>query len=117
MDISGLVNELSALLSEEKQLRAQMAKLRTRRQTVEQGIKAFLAETDDPGLKYRDLVLTVQDKEVRIYKNKTTKIDDAKNVLKRHGVPNADSIVGSVIAAMRGDTRTEQKLVVKKNKT
>lgn len=111
-----MVNELTTLLAEEKQIRASLGRLRTRKQALEQSIKKYLSETEDPGIKFKDMTISVHDKEIRLYKNKTSKIDDAKNALKSHGVSNADSVLASVIEAMRGDTRTEQKLLVKKTK-
>ena len=116
MDISGLVSELSELIAEEKRVRAHVKGLRQRRATIEAQIAAFFDETEDPGIKYRGLCVTVEDKTVRLYKKKTEKIDGARNVLKEYGVKNTDQVLGDVIDAMRGQTTTEARVVVKKAK-
>lgn len=116
MDINGLVAELTSLINEEKQMRMHVRKLKDRREQVEDGIMKFLAETEDPGIKHKNITLTVEEKERRKYRNKTDKIDSAKNVLKKHGVSNSDKVIQDVIEAMRGEPRLETKLCLKKTK-
>ena len=111
-----MVSELSVLLSEERQLRRQLAQLRTRRTFIESQISKILRDSNDPGVKYHGLQIALEDKEVRHRKKKTEQIDGAKNVLKTNGVTNADRVLESVINALRGDKTVEQKLTVKKIK-
>ena len=116
MDISGLVSELSEIITEEKRIRGHMRELRSRREKIEGHVAKFFEETEDPGIKYRGLTITVEDKIVRLHKKKTEKIDGALNVLKEYGVKNADQVLGNVIEAMRGHASTETKVIVKKAK-
>lgn len=116
MDIVSMVSELTLIMAEEKQVRAQAARLRTRRTALEAQIAKILRDSDDPGVKYHGLQIALEDKEVRHRKKKTEKIDGAKNVLKTNGVTNADRVLESVINALRGDKTVEQKLTVKKIK-
>lgn len=116
MDISGLVSELSEIMNEEKRMRLHLKEVKRRRAVIEEQIAKFFNETQDPGIKYRNMTITLEDKEIRLHKKKTEKLDGARNVLKGYGVKNTDQVLCDVIEAMRGQAIVEPKVVVKKVK-
>lgn len=116
MDINSLIYELNIISTEEKQLRLHFKKLRDRKKTIESQLITTLEKSEEKGIKYNNILIILDDKETTIYKKKTEKIQEAKNILKKNGVNNADNILFDVLKAMKGDTKIQTKLVIKKNK-
>ena len=116
MDVNSLLYELTVINNEEKQLRTQIKKLRDRKKNIESELIKILNNSEDKGFKYNNLIVVLDNKETYIYKKKSEKIQEAKNILKRHGVTNSENILIDVLKAMKGDTKIQSKLVVKKNK-
>lgn len=113
MDIIGLVHELSVLINEEKVARSHINKLRKRKADLETSIIKFLNDTNDPGIKCDNLLIELDEKERRMYKKKSEKLLNVKEVLRNYGVSNTDTAVNEVIKAMKGDTKVETKLSIK----
>lgn len=116
MDIVGTVSELTAIMTEEKNTRARLKTLRERRTVLENDVCRFLDETRDAGIKYRDLELVLEEKQVRTRRKAREKEDGVLSVLQKAGLPDAVSVLAQVLEATRGEKHTEPKLAVRKAK-
>ena len=116
MDIAGIVSELTAIMAEEKNTRNRMRTLRDRRLFLENSVCKFLEETEDVGIKYKDVELVLEDKQVRTRRKAREKEDCVLAVLQRAGISNPSAVLPQVIEATRGEKHTEPKLAVRKSK-
>jgi hypothetical protein len=117
MDIAGTVSELTAIITEEKNMRTRMRTLRERRLFLENNVCKFLEETDDSGIKYKDIELVIEDKLVRTRLKAREKEDFVLAVLQKAGVANPVAVLPQVIEATKGEARTKTKLAVRKSKS
>jgi hypothetical protein len=115
-EIVGAVKELETIDDEIKRLKKRMAVLRKRHRELTKHVSGFLDEKKQPGLKYRGVAVTVQEKGRREYKKKADKYSDGIAVLKSYGINHADDALEELLEAMKGAPRIEKTLKLRSYK-
>ncbi len=115
-EIVGAVKELENIEEEIKRLRKRIAVLRKRQKELTTHVSGFLEEKQQPGLKYRGVAVTVQEKGKREYKKKADKYSDGVAVLKSYGIRDSEEALDELLEAMKGAPRTEKTLKLRSYK-
>ena len=102
MSIQSDVKELQDLDSELKRLGKQMKILRDRKNVIENKIKIYLDEKDQPGVKYQDLAIIMDNKKGRIRINEKEKKERVLEILNSNGVENSEEMLNELIETMKG---------------
>ena len=112
-NIQGLVTELKQLNVEIKRLSKKTSELRKQSKAVESQIVEYLKHKEQPGLKYNDTAIILETKSARTTKKKADMETDAIEILERHGIDNADSVLKEILDARKGDEIEKQKIKLK----
>lgn len=116
MSIKGYVNELNQLNAEIKRLQARTRLLRQKSKKVEEHIVKYLQEKDQPGVKYKGTAIVMENKPKRLLKKTKEREEDALEVLRSHGVENADKVLKEIMEARKGDSVNTTKIKIKQIK-
>ena len=111
--IQGDINEINQIDIEMKELRRKLSILRQQKTKAEDRINQFLQEKDQPGVKYKGMAITLEEKKKRVYKDKKSKETDGINVLKRYGIDNSKEVLSELLDAIRGDVETSSVVKVR----
>jgi hypothetical protein len=114
MDIKGIVEELKSIDGELRRIRLSTKKLRDRKVELEDVISKYCKDRELPGVKYKDTAILSESKMKRNYKKKTDKEEDAKNVLRGHGVTDSSRVLEELLEAYRGEKSEVSSLRIKK---
>lgn len=109
--ISGSVKELEDINKELASLRGKMKILRERKEKLEGEICQYLDEKDQPGLKYKNIAIVMEEKEKRLRKKKQDKLNDGISYLRDNGISNPEKVLENLLDKMKGDV--EEKKVLK----
>jgi hypothetical protein len=116
MSIQGQVNELTSIQNELTDMRKRGSALRKRVKQLETEIDAYLDAKDQPGLKYKGMVIIRETKPKHKPKKKVDQKADAIYVLEQHGVDDPAKVLEEVMEARRGSPTEHRKLKFKKYK-
>ena len=111
--IQGDINEINQINREMTELRKKLSVLRQEKAKAEDRINQFLQEKDQPGVKYKGMAITLEEKKKRVYKDKKSKETDVINVLKRYGIDNSKEVLYELLDAIRGDVETSSVVKVR----
>lgn len=116
MTISNDVTELENINKEIKRLNEILKPLRKRKQELEESILKYMEEQDQPGLKYKDMIITSEVGVGREKKKKEEKVENLKQVLQKMGAHANDDAVDKVMNAIKGKPVDKLKLkLINKN--
>lgn len=101
MSIQCDVKELQDLNTEIQRLLKEVKRLRDRKKEVENNIKMYLDENDQPGVKYQGIAVTIASKKGRIAINESAKKEKLREILKEHGI-TSDFVISNVIESVKG---------------
>lgn len=117
MDIKGNVTELQEIDIEIKRLSQSLKQLRERKKLLEKKIIAFLDSNDQPGVKYNNVALVIEEKNKCVRKKPDQKKQDCIDILKKYGLnKNADELMVELSFAMKGYSKKEKKIKMRKIK-
>jgi len=116
MSIKSDVLELESIRAEIKSLAAKRKELRKREKVVEERIIQYLEIKEQPGLKHHGTAIILEQKEARERKKAKERDMDAKLVLERYGISDADRVLAEVLEARKGNKVPVKKLKIKKYK-
>lgn len=116
MSIQGQVNELNSIKNELKALRITGANLRKRAKQLEDEIKEYLEEKDQPGLKYKGTAIIREVTTKHKSKKKVEQKNDCIQILENHGINNPDKVLEELNKAKKGSPTEHTKLKFKKYK-
>lgn len=91
-DITSTVTELKALSVELQRLSTEVTKLRKRKKELETVLTKFLEERKQPGFKYKNMAIIAEEKNQQVSKPKDERLKDSIELLRHHGVQNADKV-------------------------
>lgn len=114
MSIQGDINELRHISAEIKSLNRRFKTLRMQKKATEKRIDSYLREKEQPGVKYKGIAVTIEERSRRVYKNKKSKQSDGRYVLEKYGIDNSDEVLEELLEAMRGSPR--RRTIVKMTK-
>ena len=116
MSIQNYINEIKNLHIELKRLNKSSAIIRKNIKEAEKNVIEFLREKDQPGVKYQDFAVIVENKPKRISKKKKDIEEDSMRVLEDYGISNPKAVLAEILEARKGEEIDNQKIKIKKLK-
>ena len=104
------VQELKNINTEIKRLQIETKKLKKRAQDIEKNILSYLNEKEQPGLKYQNTAIIIENKAKRITRSKKDVDSNAIKILEENGVYNAREILSKTKESRKGDEVQMQKV-------
>jgi hypothetical protein len=114
--ISNTVTELNKINQEIKRHRADIKKLNERKAILDNEIKDFLNQKNQPGLKYQGVAIVMEDATKHKYKKKDDKKKDCCELLRDYGINNPEDAFEKILSSLKGEEETMTKLKIKKLK-
>ena len=108
--IQNNVQELKNINTEIKRLQIETKKLKKRAQDIEKNILSYLNEKEQPGLKYQNTAIIIENKAKRIIRSKKDVDSNAIKILEENGVYNAREILNKIKESRKGDEVQMQKV-------
>ena len=107
------INELTSLNTELKRLNKTAYIVRQRIKEVEKNVLEYLKEKDQPGVKYQDKAIVVENKTKSLKKPKKEIEEDSLRILEDYGISNPKEVLNEILRARKGDEIENQKLKIK----
>lgn len=104
------VQELKNINTEIKRLQIETKKLKKHAQDIEKNILSYLNEKEQPGLKYQNTAIIIENKAKRITRSKKDVDSNAIKILEENGVYNAREILNKIKESRKGDEIQMQKV-------
>lgn len=112
--IQASVKELKEINIEIKRLRTEASKLKKRAMEIEKYIISYLNEKEQPGVKYQNTAIILENKPKRITKSKKEIESDSLKVLENYGIQNAKEVLNQILESRKGDKVQLQKVKIQK---
>lgn len=112
--IQSYVNELKNLNIELKRVNKTAFDIRKKIKEAEKNIIEYLREKEQPGVKYQDMAIIIENKTKRTTKKKKDIEEDSIRVLEEHGIRNAKSVLDKILEARKGEEIENKKIKIKK---
>ena len=116
MNIQASVNELQNLNIELKRIKNNASDLRKKIKIVETNIMEYLKEKQQPGVKYQNTAILIENKSKRTSKPKKDREEDALRILEECGISDSKNILDQILDARKGEEVEINKLKIKKIK-
>lgn len=102
IDIAPVLKELYEITTELKQIRSELKSLNEQKKDKEQKIIEYLKQVDQPGIKYKNIIIFNEEKPKRKAKKKLQKQMDIKRILKDAGIVDVDAVYNQIMEESRG---------------
>ena len=102
MSIKAYNEELYQITKEMKNIKKHVKKLKSRKKFLEKSITDFLDSKGQPGMKYRNITLFVDNKVKRTYKSNKDKDIAAKKLLEHYNIENPEKVLKELLESRRG---------------
>ncbi len=112
----GVVNELAEIRKELATLRAHVRVLNQRKTSLENEVLQFMMAKEQSGLKYKDMKIEAEEKEVYKRLKKTEKEQSVMETLRSYGVVNTDQAYQDLMRSMKGEAESKIKVRIKSAK-
>jgi hypothetical protein len=103
MSIRSYVIELKNIDSELKSLRMRTRQLNKQKFVLEEKIRDFLREKEQPGVKFQGVAITLEEREKHTRKKDVQKKEDSTRVLERYGVQDTEQAYKELMEALKGE--------------
>lgn len=113
MSIQGYLDELEEINKEIKANNARNKVLRARAKELHTNVQTYLANKDQPGIKYKGKAILLESKEKYKRKPKKEKELDSIAFLESIGVPNPKDTYSRILGLQKGESYHDQKLMIK----
>lgn len=113
IDIGAILKELYEITTELKQLKIECKSLNEQKKDREQKVIEYLKHADQPGIKYKNIIIFSEEKSKRKVKKRVEKQQDIKRVLKDAGVVDIDSVYNQIMEECRGKEEIVDSLKMK----
>ncbi len=114
--IQSYVNQLRELNIELKRVSKSASDIRKQIKVVEKNILEYLNEKDQPGVKYKDIAIVVENKTKRTGKSKKEKEEDSLRILEEYGISDAKNVLKQLQDAQKGEEVENKKIKIKQIK-
>jgi len=108
--IQNNVKELKDINTEIKRLQIETKRLKKRAQDIEKNILSYLNEKEQPGLKYQNTAIIIENKAKRVGRSKKDADSNAIRILEESGVHNAREIFNKIKESGKGEQVQMQKV-------
>jgi len=113
VNVSESMKELSKLVLELKTMNAKAKDLRSRKKELEANILEYLESSEQPGIKYKELIVLKTETTTHTRLKKKEKQDNMIKVLEENGVEDAQKVYETIAKSLLGEEQTKSKLKVK----
>ena len=110
------MKELRDIKSEIDRLSARLKELKTKKIDIESNIAKFLEQTDQPGIKFEELVVMQKDKKITTRKKVEEKQQDVVKILEYNGISDSKGLYKKIQEAMKGKQKIVTGLDIKEQK-
>ncbi len=114
--IQSYVNQLRDLNIELKRVTKNASEIRKEIKVVEKNILEYLNEKEQPGVKYKDIAIVVENKTKRAGKSKKEKEEDSLRILEEYGISDPKDVLKKIQDAQKGEEIENQKIKIKQIK-
>ena len=104
--------ELKELCLELKRTRHHLKMLNAQKTECEKRILNYLQTNEQPGIRFENMTIMIEDKERRTQSKKADRIERAAALLDRIGIDDSRTTVAQLIEAMRGEPEIQQKIKI-----
>lgn len=111
--IQNYINELKSLNIELKRLNKAAYLIRQRIKEVEKNVMEYLKEKEQPGVKYQDMAIVIENKTKRVNKSKKDIEEDSLRVLEEYGISNPKEVLNDILNARKGEEIENSKIKIK----
>jgi hypothetical protein len=111
--IQNYINELKSLNVELKRLNKGAHLIRQRIKEIEKNILEYLKEKEQPGVKYQDMAIIIENKTKRINKSKKDIEEDSIKILEEYGLSNPKEVLEEILRARKGEEIENEKIKIK----
>jgi len=108
--IQSNVQELKEINLEIKRLQTQTKNLKKRATEIEKYIISYLNEKEQPGLKYQNTAIVLENKAQKIRKSKKDTENDTIRILEESGVSNAKEVLKKIADSKNTNKTNMQKI-------
>ena len=116
IDLAGIIGEITELNMEIDRLQKIRLDLVTTRKKLEQQIKEYLVTNKEEGVRCGDTLIILDEKNSRKRRKKSDKMLIACDVLKKHGINDADRVMTELNDAIKGEQVVMEVVKIKKSK-
>lgn len=116
MSIKADINELNQVNAEIKRLGDLGRTLKKQAKVIESRILEYLQSKEQPGVKFNDTAIIVENKVKRGSKKTAERENDAIRILEDNGIDNAKQVLNQILEARKGDEEEIKKIKIKKIK-
>lgn len=113
MEIAPILKELYEITEELKQLKTEVKSLNDQKKEKEQKIIEYLKHVDQPGIKYKNIIIFNEEKPKHRTKKKKDKQNDIKRVLRDAGIEDVDTVYNQILEESKGKEEFVDALKVK----
>jgi len=106
------VMELKDLKTEIKRVSFTLKTLRERERKIDERLTKYLTETNQPGVKYANTAIILEQKTPSARKKKKNQESDTLEVLRKYGVSNPEQALKDITKARKGDPFLKQKIKI-----
>lgn len=114
--IQRYITELTDLTTELKRLNTQSSQLRKQIKLVQKNILEYLSEKQQPGVKYRDMAVIVQNKTKFERKKKKEIEEDTIRLLNEYGIADANGFLSRIKDVRKGPEVQEDTIKIQRMK-
>ena len=114
--IKGDIQELERINAEIKRMSIHVKALRKQAKVVEDRIVEFLNVKNQPGVKYDEKAIMVENKTKRGPKKVVDRENDSLRILQDYGIENPKKVLDEILEARKGSEEEIKKLKIKKIK-
>ena len=116
MNIQEQIRELKSINIEIKRLCKTTTDLRRKSKQLEKNIIEYLNHKEQPGVKFQDTAIILENKTKREVKKKQIVEEDLLDILKNNGVSNPKDVLKEIIEARKGIEISMQKIKIQQIK-
>jgi hypothetical protein len=111
--VSSDMKELKNIMDEMKKTKLHLKKLKIQREELEEKISEYIKHENLPGLRQGTIAVYVKPKQKTVPKKKMDKIQDAKNVLEKQGIKNAEILLAEIMDSLKGESVMKDTVQIK----
>jgi hypothetical protein len=113
LSVTSDVSELTNLTAEIKRQTLALKDLRKRAAECKKRICEYMKSKDQPGVKFRDQALVLEEKTTRATKKKADKVADTIKILRANGIADPSKVLNELEEARKGQVKKVASLSVK----
>jgi len=102
-DIARYIDEIENIKYEISRFRQGIKKLKDRQKTIENELQKYIREKNQPGFKYNNIIVTLDNRNKLKRKTKKQKQEDQIQALKTLGIPNPNEVIQALNKSGKGN--------------